>query len=55
MEKLDGCTDAYLDPKDGITLAFAADNMPDEKALQTLLAPFKIKPRDLKRANELPY
>ncbi len=55
LEKLDGCSDAYVDPKAGITLIFAKKAEPDEKALQEMLAAYKIKVSGLKKVEKLPY
>ena len=55
MEKLDGCSDAYVDPKAGITLLFAKNAKPDEEALQEMLAAYKIEVSGLKKIEKLPY
>ena len=55
LEKLDGCSDAYVDPKTGITLLFTKKTEPDEKALQEMLADYKIKVSGLKKVDKLPY
>ena len=55
LEKLEGCSDAYVDPKAGITLIFAKPADPDEKALQKMLAGYKIQVSGLKKVEKLPY
>ena len=55
LEKLDGCSDAYVDPKAGITLLFAKNAKPDEEALQEMLAAYKIEVSGLKKIEKLPY
>lgn len=55
MEKLDGCSDAYVDPKAGITLLFSELKEVREADLAALLQPFKIKVSGLKKVDKLPY
>jgi hypothetical protein len=55
LEKIDGCSDAYVDPKAGITLIFSKPASPDETALQEMLAAYKIEVSGLKKVEKLPY
>lgn len=55
LEKLDGCSDAYVDPDAGITLLFSKEQNLEEKALQDLLSGYKIRVSDLKKVDKLPY
>jgi hypothetical protein len=55
LEKLDGCSDAFVDPVAGITLLFSKAVEVEEKALQTMLTPFKIEVQDLKKVEKPPY
>ncbi|MFM1561179.1 MAG: hypothetical protein ACKJSK_17870 [Roseibacillus sp.] len=55
LEELDGCSDAYVDPRAGITLLFSEPKEVDEKALQELLKTYKIRISDLKKVDKMPY
>ena len=55
LEELDGCSDAYVDPRAGITLLFSKPKEVDEKALQELLKTYKIRISDLKKVDKMPY
>jgi hypothetical protein len=55
LEKLDGCSDAYVDPAAGITLLFSKARAVEAKELQDLLTPFKIEVSELKKVEQLPY
>lgn len=55
LEKLEGCSDAYVDPAAGITLLFSEPRELDENDLQKLLSRYKIRVSNLRRVEELPY
>ena len=55
MEKLEGCSDAYVDPATGITLLFSELKEVNEKDLQQLLSQYKIKVSNLRKVEKLPY
>lgn len=55
LEKLEGCSDAYVDPDTGITLLFSEVRDLDAASLQKLLTPFKIKIGEVTKADKTPY
>jgi hypothetical protein len=55
LEKLEGCSDAYVDPGVGITLLFSIPRALDENSLAALLKPLKVRVSEVKKVNKLPY
>ena len=55
MEKMEGCSDAYVDPLTGITLLFSEPKEVEQAALQAMLKPFKISIGEVAKVDKLPY
>lgn len=55
LEKIEGCSDAYVDPGVGITLLFSIPRALDENSLAAILQPLKVRVSEVKKVNTLPY
>lgn len=55
LEKLEDCITAHVCPDAGITLLFSKETKVEEKALETLLKPYKLKISEIVKLDSAPY
>lgn len=55
LEKLEGCSDAYVDPLTGITLLFSKPSQLEQDTLQAILKAYKIEIGKVAQVDQLPY